>query len=69
MRLLQKRWISARWGTSENNRKAKFYAMTKAGRAQLKAETENWERISGVIGRVLQPGNGLPAEASAKAGS
>ena len=55
VRLLQKRWISAKWGTSENNRKAKFYAITKAGRAQLKAETENWERISGVIGRVLQP--------------
>jgi PadR family transcriptional regulator, regulatory protein PadR len=58
VRLLQKRWISARWGTSENNRKAKFYAITKAGRAQLKAETENWERISGVIGRVLQPDGG-----------
>ena len=59
VRLLQKRWISARWGTSENNRKAKFYAITKAGRAQLKAETENWERISGVIGRVLQPASAL----------
>jgi len=57
VRLVQKRWISARWGTSDNNRKARFYAITKAGRAQLKAETENWERISGVIGRVLQPGN------------
>jgi len=68
VRLLQKRWISARWGTSENNRKAKFYAITKAGRTQLQAETENWERISGVIGRVLQPDTGLPAEASAKAG-
>lgn len=67
VRLLQKRWISARWGTSENNRKAKFYAITKAGRAQLKAETENWERISGLIGRVLQ--HGLPADAPAKAGS
>jgi transcriptional regulator len=67
--LQQKRWISAKWGTSENNRKAKFYAITKAGRAQLKAETENWERISGVIGRVLQQESGLPAEASAKAGS
>ena len=55
VRLLQKRWISATWGTSDNNRKARFYAITKAGRAQLKAETENWERISGVIGRVLQP--------------
>jgi transcriptional regulator len=69
VRLLQKRWISARWGTSENNRKAKFYAITKAGRAQLKAETENWERISGVIDRVLQPDRGLPAGAPAKAGS
>ena len=63
VRLLQKRWISGKWGTSENNRKAKFYAMTKAGRAQLKAETENWERISGVIGRVLRPDGGLPAGA------
>jgi PadR family transcriptional regulator, regulatory protein PadR len=62
VRLLQKRWISAKWGTSENNRKAKFYAITRAGRAQLKAETENWERISGVIGRVLQPDSGLPAD-------
>jgi transcriptional regulator len=58
VRLMQKRWISAKWGTSENNRKAKFYSLTKAGRAQLKAETDNWERIAGVIGRVLQPDNG-----------
>jgi PadR family transcriptional regulator PadR len=62
VRLLQKRWISARWGTSDNNRKARFYAITKAGRAQLKAETENWERISAVIGRVLRPPAG-PAKA------
>ena len=55
VRLVQKRWVTARWGTSDNNRKAKFYAITKAGRTQLKAETENWERIAGVIGRVLQP--------------
>ncbi len=54
VRLLQKRWISAAWGTSENNRKAKFYSITKAGRKQLEQETENWQRISGVIGRVLQ---------------
>jgi transcriptional regulator len=69
VRLVQKRWISAKWGTSDNNRRAKFYAITNAGRAQLKAETENWARISGVIGRVLQPGGGLPAGAPAKAGS
>ncbi len=55
VRLVQKKWITAQWGTSDNNRKAKFYSLTKAGRTQLEVETENWERISGVIGRVLQP--------------
>ncbi len=53
IRLVQKRWIDADWGTSENNRKAKFYSITKAGRKQLVAETENWQRIAGVIGRLL----------------
>ena len=53
VRLQQKRWISAGWGTSENNRKAKFYAITRPGRKQLNAEAKNWERVSGVIGRVL----------------
>ena len=54
VRLLQRRWISAAWGASENNRKAKFYAITKAGRKQLAAEAKDWKRIAGVIGRVLQ---------------
>jgi transcriptional regulator len=54
LRLLQKRWISAKWGTSENNRKAKFYSITRAGRKQLAAEVDSWERISGVIDRMLQ---------------
>ena len=54
MRLLQRRWISAIWGTSENNRKARFYAITKAGRRQLTAETEKWERIAGVMARLLR---------------
>ena len=54
VRLVQKGWIKAEWGTSENNRKAKFYSISKAGRKQLIAETENWERISGLIGRLLQ---------------
>jgi PadR family transcriptional regulator, regulatory protein PadR len=54
VRLLQKGWISGAWGTSENNRKARFYSITKAGRKQLSAEAENWQRVSGVIGRVLQ---------------
>jgi transcriptional regulator len=53
IRLVQKRWIKAAWGTSDNNRKAKFYSISPAGRRQLAAETENWERVSGVIGRVL----------------
>jgi PadR family transcriptional regulator, regulatory protein PadR len=53
VRLLQKSWIKAEWGTSENNRKARFYAISAAGRKQLAAETENWERVSGVIGRLL----------------
>jgi PadR family transcriptional regulator PadR len=54
VRLLQKGWISSAWGTSENNRKAKFYSLTKAGRKQLATEAENWERIAGVMGRMLQ---------------
>jgi transcriptional regulator len=53
LRLQQQKWISAKWGTSENNRKARFYSITKLGLKQLQVETENWERISGVIGRVL----------------
>jgi PadR family transcriptional regulator PadR len=54
VRLVQKKWIKAEWGTSENNRKARFYSITKLGRKQLIAETENWQRVSGVIGRLLQ---------------
>ena len=57
IRLVQKGWITAAWGTSENNRKAKFYSVTRPGRKQLAAETENWERISGMIGRVLLLGD------------
>ena len=54
VRLMQKRWISGAWGTSDNNRRAKFYSITKAGRKQLEAEALNWERVSTVIGRVLR---------------
>lgn len=53
IRLVQKRWISAEWGASENNRKAKYYSITRTGRKQLAAEAENWRRISGTIGRLL----------------
>jgi transcriptional regulator len=56
LRLQQRKWIAAEWGTSENNRKAKFYSITKSGRKQLARETENWERIAGVIGRLLKLG-------------
>ena len=54
VRLMQKRLISGAWGTSDNNRKARFYSITKAGRKQLHAEEQNWERVSSVIGRVLR---------------
>jgi len=54
LRLQQRRWISASWGTSDNNRKAKYYAITRAGRKQLAAQTQNWERIAGVMGRLLR---------------
>jgi len=53
VRLVQKGWVTSSWGTSENNRRARFYAISRTGRRQLAAETANWERIAGVIGRVL----------------
>ena len=53
IRLVQKGWIDSAWGTSENKRKAKFYSISKAGRKQLTEETRNWERVAGVIDRVL----------------
>ena len=54
VRLVHKRWISARWGASENNRKAKYYSITNAGRKQLEVEAKDWKRVSGVIGKLLQ---------------
>jgi PadR family transcriptional regulator PadR len=53
VRLQQRGWISAAWGVSDNNRKAKYYSITKAGRRQVKAERSNWQRLAAVIGRVL----------------
>jgi PadR family transcriptional regulator, regulatory protein PadR len=52
-RLEEKGWISAAWGTSDNNRKARFYSLTKAGRKQLTAETRQWKRLASAIGRIL----------------
>ena len=54
LRLQQRRWIAASWGTSDNNRKAKFYAITRSGRKQLAAQAQNWERISAVMMRMLR---------------
>lgn len=54
VRLVQHGWIAAAWGTSENNRRAKFYSITNTGRKQLKREEADWSRVSGVIGRLLR---------------
>lgn len=54
LRLEQKGWIRSKWGTSENNRRARFYSITPAGRKQLAAEAENWSRMANVIARVLE---------------
>lgn len=53
LRLQQKGWIKAEWGSSENNRRAKYYSLTRSGRKQLATETESWERISAIIARML----------------
>jgi PadR family transcriptional regulator, regulatory protein PadR len=55
LRLQQRGWIKAAWGTSETNRRAKFYSLTAAGRRQIAEETENWERIAGTMARFLAP--------------
>jgi len=53
-RLEDEGWIAAFWGASENNRKAKYYRLTRAGQRQLEAETENWRRLAAAVGRILQ---------------
>jgi PadR family transcriptional regulator len=53
-RMEEQGWIEAEWGASENNRRAKYYKLTRAGRKQLADETSNWERVSGAIAKVLQ---------------
>jgi PadR family transcriptional regulator PadR len=54
-RLEERGWISAKWGVSTNNRKARFYSLTSAGRKQLGKETARWKRFAAAIGRVLGP--------------
>src|SRR5579872_5332816 len=55
LRLEQMGWISSRWGASDNNRRAKFYSITRAGKKQLAAEAKNWERISAIMARFMSP--------------
>ena len=54
-RLEARGWISAKWGASDNNRKARFYTLTKEGRKQLARETTRWRRLATAIGRILDP--------------
>jgi PadR family transcriptional regulator len=54
LRLLERRWISSEWGVSDNNRKAKFYSITKAGKKQLAAEAQKWDRMVGIMDRLMQ---------------
>jgi transcriptional regulator len=54
LRLEQKRWIKSDWGTSENNRRARFYSITAAGRRQLSAEADNWARTVAIVNRLLE---------------
>jgi len=53
LRLQQRSWINAEWGVSENNRRAKYYVLSRRGRKQIEAETENWERIAATMARFL----------------
>jgi PadR family transcriptional regulator, regulatory protein PadR len=57
VRLQQRGWIDAEWGISDNNRKAKFYSITRQGRKQLKEDAAHWQRLAAVMGRVLSTGN------------
>jgi PadR family transcriptional regulator, regulatory protein PadR len=56
LRLEQRGWISSRWGTSDNNRRARYYSLTKSGKKQLAREAESWERMAGMIARLLEGG-------------
>ena len=57
LRLEQRGWIKSEWGTSETNRRAKFYTLSRSGRKQIETETENWERVAATIARFLAPSN------------
>src|SRR5438067_12932504 len=59
LKLEQMGWITSKWGASENNRRARYYAISRAGRKQLKAEADNWSRTSDIIARFLEPSEDL----------
>jgi PadR family transcriptional regulator PadR len=61
-RLEDKKWISAKWGVSENNRKARFYSLTTKGREQLVEKMGEWRRLTRAMGLILEPGSGLQTE-------
>ena len=61
-RLEDRKWISAKWGVSENNRKARFYSLTAKGREQLVQKMGEWQRLTRAMGLILEPGNGLQPE-------
>ncbi len=60
LRLEQRGWIASRWGTSENNRRARFYSLTRTGRKQLQRETDEWQRMTAIMTRVLAGPEELP---------
>ena len=55
LRLEQRGWVKSEWGLSETNRRAKFYSLSRTGRRQIEAETENWERVAATMARFLEP--------------
>jgi PadR family transcriptional regulator, regulatory protein PadR len=57
LRLEQRGWVKSAWGTSESNRRAKFYSLSAIGRRKINEETENWERIAATMSRFLAPSN------------
>jgi transcriptional regulator len=58
LRLEQRGWIASKWGTSDNNRRARFYSLTRAGRRQLDREAEDWHRMASIMARLLNPTEG-----------
>ena len=60
LRLEQRGWIASKWGTSENNRRARFYSLTRAGRKQLQREADDWHRMAAIMTRVLGGAEELP---------